>query len=269
MPSATPTPLSVTQARLEVLQPKVNGRYPRGKPIQVTVRLVGEDVGNVYASLTWNDHPDPLPVPLTAHDPELLTGQTPTLDAIGVYTLAVRQVRDLGRGVIFQDEVHVPFTVEPGGPPWGWILIVGVLIVSGAAGGVWWRRQNQPLVEGTLRLVQGPEAEKTGRAWDLGQLGRGSATVGRAAGCDVVLAHDLDAPSHAAIIRARHDADRHVQPTLTDVSGDGAVLINGQPAGKDRQLKDGDLIHVGGYLLRYENLSLRVRTQAWRPKRKT
>jgi len=125
------------------------------------------------------------------------------------------------------------------------------------------------LVEGTLRLVQGPEVEKAGRAWDLGQLGRGSVTLGRAAGCDVVLAHDLDTSPQAAVIHARRDANGRVQPTLADVSGDDAVLINGQPARKDRQLNDGDLIHIGSCILRYENLSLRMKAQAWQPKRKT
>ncbi|MFQ6059158.1 MAG: VWA domain-containing protein [Anaerolineae bacterium] len=268
-PPATPTPLTVTRARLEVLEPQPNGRYPRGRPVRVAVRFVGGDVGDVHASLTWNGQPDPLPVPLVAYGAELLTGQTPTLDATGVYTLTIRQVDDVGRGVIFQDEAHVLFVVEPGGPPWGWILTVGALALSGGAGGLWWRHRNQPLVDGTLRLVQGPEGEKAGRVWDLSQPGRGVVALGRAAGCDVVLAHDLSLPPQAAVIRARRDTEGHVEPILTDLSGDGMVLVNGQAAGRDRRLNDGDLIQVGGYRLRYENLSLRVRAQVWRPRRKT
>ena len=268
VPSTTPTPLRVAQARLEVLEPGVNGRYPRGKPVQVVVRFAGGDVGNTSAYLTWEGRPEPVPVLLTADGSGLLIGQTPSLDAAGIYTLTVRQVSDLGRGVILQDEAQVPFIVEPTGLPWSWILTAGVLAISAGAGGLWWRHRNRPLVEGTLRLVQGPRLEKAGQSWELGQLGQGSVSLGRAAGCDVVLAHDLEVPFQVAIIRAQHDANGHVQPTLTDVSGDGVVLINGQPAGKDHKLNDGDLIRIGSYLLRYENLPLRVRTRAWQPKRK-
>lgn len=269
MPSATPTPLSVTKARLEVLEPKADGRYPRGKSVQVKVRPADGDVGKVYAFLTCNGQPDPIPVPLTANGSELLTGQTPILEATGAYTLSVRQVSDLGRGVIFQDEVHVRFIVKPTGLSWAWILTASVLLLSAGAGGFWWRQHNRPLVEGTLHLVQGPETEKAGRTWNLGQLGRGSVTLGRTVRSDVVLAHDLEVPPQAAVIHARYDANGCVQPILTDVSGDGAVLINNQPVGRGCQLNDGDLIRIGHYLLRYENLSLRVKTRAWQPKRKS
>ena len=269
VPSTTPTPLSVSRARLEVLEPQANGRYVKGKPVQVVVRFAGGDVRNTSAYLMREGRSEPVPVLLTAGGSGLLIGQTPSLDAAGIYTLTVRQVSDLGRGVILQDEAQVPFIVEPTGLPWSWILTAGVLAISAGAGGLWWRHRNRPLVEGTLRLVQGPRLEKAGQSWELGQLGRGSVSLGRAAGCDVVLAHDLEVPFQVAIIGAQHDANGHLQPTLPDVSGDEVVLINGQPAGKDHKLNDGDLIRIGSYLLRYENLPLRVRTRAWQPKRKT
>jgi len=276
-PTATPTPLTVTRARLEVLEPQANGRYSRGRPVQVVVRLAGRDKGEVHAFLRWSSQPDPLPVPLLADEDELLRGQTPTLDATGTYTLTIRQVDDVGRGVILQDEVCVPFTVESDGLPWGRILSAGILFLSGIAGVLRWRHCHQPLVDGTLRIVQDPRKEEAGRVWDLGRMNRGSVTLGRAAGCDIVLAHDPSLPPRAAIIQARRDADGHVEPILADLSDEGMVLINGQRAdpgvsatkSRSYRLRDGDLIQIGGYCLRYENLSLRVRDQVWRPRHGT
>lgn len=159
-----------------------------------------------------------------------------------------------------------------GGPPWGWILMGGLVALSAGAGGLWWRRRNQPLLEGSLRLVRGPEGEQVGRVWDLGHLGRGSATVGRGAGCSVILAHDPEIAPVVAVICAGRDPDDDPAPMLTDLpvtadgpgTGDGKVVVNGQPAKNGRRLNDGDLVQIGSYQLRYENLDLRVRAQAWR-----
>lgn len=275
-PTATPTSLTVNPASLAVAAPQPGGRYPAGAPIPVLVQPAGDDPALVEAFVAGPDVDGALAItatlPLTISQ-ENAAGQILPLETPGAYTLTVRQVVELGRGVRLQDEVVVPFSVErTAGLPWGWMALGGLLLAS-AGGGLAWLRSQQPTVEGALRLISGPGSQLTGQVWDLEALRRRSLSLGWAKRCDVVLARDPTLPAKAARIVAQRSDDGRIAPVLIDLCSSSqqglgspsAVRVQGQPIGRRYPLHDQDVLQIGAYQLRYENLALRRQAQAWQP----
>jgi uncharacterized protein YbdZ (MbtH family) len=264
-PVPTMTPLAVTPARLEVLTPQANGRYRTDKPISVAVRYAGREE-DIHATLTGPKQVDASVVTLVPQGIGHLEGQIPAMGTAGVYTLTVHYASEVGRGVLVQDQVQVVFSVERNRSrsPWAWLG--GLLMLGAGFAGLQWQRRNQPRLEGSLRLMQGPEEERLGQVWDLGPLKRERVVLGGAANCDIVLARDPAVPPQAAVIQARRDVDGHQVPLLTNLSDNGTAQVNGQVVIKDRRLADRDILQIGSYHLQYENLSLRLQALAWQPR---
>ena len=126
-------------------------------------------------------------------------------------------------------------------------------------------RRRQPAVEGKLRLVHAPDGETAGRTWDLGESRSATVTLGNGRDCPVALTGDPTLLPKMALIRAERGADGQIIPWLIDLSGTGAAQVKGKPHSSRQALADGDVIQLGAYQLRYENLSLHRNAQAWRP----
>lgn len=151
-------------------------------------------------------------------------------------------------------------------PPWGWVALAGAMIVVAGGGlGVVSSRRRQPAVEGKLRLVHAPDGETAGRTWDLGEFRSAAVTLGSGRDCPVALTGDPTLLPKMALIRAERSADGPVTPWLIDLSGAGAAQVKGKPRSTRQTLADGDVIELGAYQLRYENLSLHRQAQTWRP----
>jgi hypothetical protein len=162
----------------------------------------------------------------------------------------------------------LPPSPEPVGvkPPWGWLALAGatILVAGGGLGAISSRRR-QPAVEGKLRLVHAPAGEPSGRAWDLGESGKATVALGGSRDCPIALTGDPTLLPKMALIRAERGADGQIIPWLIDLSGTGAAQVKGKPRTTRQTLADGDVIELGAYQLRYENLSLHRNAQAWRP----
>lgn len=147
-----------------------------------------------------------------------------------------------------------------------WPLILGglgLVILAGIGSWAWWSSR-QPRVQGTLRLIQAPPGEPAGRSWNLGTLNKTAISIGSQPRSDVVLAHDSQLMPRTALIRARVKDGREDAPLLIDLAGAGHARVQGQLVGKQYSLHDGDLLQVGAYVLRYENLALRRGARTWK-----
>ena len=269
LPTATPTPtptaLAVINSKLAVVEPQAGKRYPRGRSVEVVIELPASDTADVRAFLAGESQPASLPVSLTSDGAGFLRGQTPPLESSGWYTLTVHRASDVGRGVILQDEAHVTFQVKPHWNRFWGALIIVLLALGTGLGCLWRHRRNQPLVEGALRLIQGPEGEETGWVWHLGQWARKTITIGSSTGCDIVLSRDPRIAARAALIRIEQDDDGHARVVLDSLGEAGSVHVNGRAIHRLQQIHDGDVVQVGAYRLQYENLRLRMQDLTWQP----
>jgi len=267
LPTATPTPtaIAVISSKLAVIEPQADRRYPPGRSVEVVIELPAGDTADVRAFLEGGSQPGSLPVSLTSDGAGFLRGQTPPLESSGWYTLTVRRTSDVGRAVILQDEAHVTFQVKPHWNRFWWALIIILLALGAGLGYLWRHRRNRPLVEGTLRLIRGPEGEETGRVWHLGQWARETIAIGSSTGCDIVLSRDPQIAARAALIRVEQDDDGHARVVLDSLGEAGSVLVNGRPIQRPLQIHDGDAVQVGAYRLQYENLRLRMQDLTWQP----
>jgi hypothetical protein len=248
-----------------VVEPQSDGRYIAGRSVPVVLESAGSDLVDIDISLMGQEEPTPVAISLTEGEEETWSGQTPPLKVSGLYTLTIRRTSDVGRGVLLRDEASVTFRVEPRKSRSLWALLAGLLALGLFAGGLWWRSRSRPVVEGVLRLVQGPDAEQSGRTWDLGQWRSKSVSVGSSTGCDIVLANDPEVAPQTAVIQAELDAQGHVKPVLSVLNGGILVRVNGQPIPQVHRLGDGDTVQIGSYDLCYENLELRWQSLAWQP----
>ena len=153
----------------------------------------------------------------------------------------------------------------PGRAPWGWIAFAGAAVVTAGGLGAAARRRRQPALEGKLRTLRTPEGERAGKAWDLGEQRRPTAGLGRGADQTVMLPGDPTLLPKTALIRTDRDSDGKIAPLLVDLSGAGMVQVKGRPRADRYTLADGDVIEIGAYQLRYENVNLRRQAQPWRP----
>ena len=276
-PSPTPTamPRAVYAGELhpptalEILQPQRGDHYTIGESVPVAVRCSG-CAGGIETGLVLANGTGEISLALRSTDQSHWEGKTPHLDGAGTYTVTARP-RGTGQAEIV---VAVPFEVLAPGLPWIRLLIGGVVILSGGSGWLWWRRRNRALLDGMLRLIQAPQGRATGKRWDLSRLGKSTVTLGWDSRCDVVLnavptppgvgsptrgangglGIEGDIVGQMAQIRAIRSDDRGSQLSFIDLIRDGSVLVNDQPPGRGHYLAHGDVIQIGGYKLRYENV---------------
>ncbi len=248
--TATPSPTPTAVPNPEILQPETGHLYGVGETVPVIVRCAGCVMG-IEAKLIPPDDNQDITLTLNPTDPARWQGETTPLDVTGWYTIAVRPA-----GVIERPEnvTVVTFQVEATGFPWAWLLIGGLAILSGGAGLLWHTRHNEPRLDGTLRVIRAPGGHAGGERWDLSQRGKSAIILGRDVACDLTLSGDPDIPSRAAQLQAIHVDGQVARPHLIDLAKDGRVLVNGRQAGRQHRLTHGDVIQIGGYSLRYENV---------------
>jgi hypothetical protein len=140
-----------------------------------------------------------------------------------------------------------------------WVLLpVAVLAVGG--GGWLWLQYHQPklFLTGTLRPLAG-EASYPARL-DLDSLDRWEITLGAIPPADIHLPHTPDQLTPSARLTARLDADDQIGVVLTPLPGEAsaaAAKVNNMAVSQEWFLRDGDVITLGGYRFKYENLRQR------------
>jgi hypothetical protein len=159
-----------------------------------------------------------------------------------------------------------PAASRSGGLPRWW---VGLPLVALGGGGGWlwfhWRRM-APLLEGTLRRLTAPSGQTMPARLDLSALGRREISLGPGPNAGLCLAHVAGDPTPAARLVARRRPDGQPGVVLAlRAEGDlaGKAQVNGLPLAGEWLLRDGDVIALGAWRLRYENL--RRRAPAHRP----
>lgn len=161
------------------------------------------------------------------------------------------------------DPTATPVPVPP--PPGrglSWPVWLGLPLLGGvAAGGGWvWlrRRRLLPLLEGSLRRLAGPAGRAVPPVLDLDSLRRREIRIGPAPQADLVLASLPDAPAPPVRLEARREPDGQTATILlVDGDSDQAVRVNGLPVSVECSLRDGDVLELGSYRFRYENLRRR------------
>ena len=97
-----------------------------------------------------------------------------------------------------------------------------------------------PTGTGQARLwLIDPQGERVDTIFDLGE----TTTIGRRAGCDIVLPDNAVSRQHA---RIRREGDRY---SIADLGSTNGTLLNGEPLIKEEPLQDRDEICVGTYKL--------------------
>ncbi|MCB0011854.1 MAG: hypothetical protein KDE34_08135, partial [Anaerolineales bacterium] len=143
----------------------------------------------------------------------------------------------------------------------GWVLLP-VLALSALGSGLWLHhRAAGPILSGTLRLVAAPAAAAPPppTRLDLDQQRQRQLRIGPEAGADLRLSSPPLASTPSVTLQARRGPAAEVETVLLVGSGSAqnAVSINEQPVTTERRLADGDLITLGAYRFKYENLRQR------------
>lgn len=140
-----------------------------------------------------------------------------------------------------------------------WVLLPSAVLAVG--GGSWlWLQFHQPklFLTGTLRPLVG-EASYPARL-DLDSLDRREITLGAIPPADIHLPHMSDQLTPSARLTARLDADDQIGVVLTPLPGEAsaaAAKVNNMAVSQEWFLRDGDVITLGGYRFKYENLRQR------------
>jgi hypothetical protein len=192
--------------------------------------------------------PSPSLPPATATEPS--RPATPTATAAAVALLTRPATPGLPAAAVSR----------PGG--WGpalcWGGVLPLLALAGA-GGWWWvkRRQRRPLLSGALRVIASPSpaGPVLPPRLDLDQLNRGEVRLGSGSEAGLPLAPGC--PPAAASLIARPGPAGETAVMLHKLAG--SVLVNNLPVSLERALHDGDVIELGGYRFKYENLRQRKR----------
>jgi len=184
----------------------------------------------------------------------------------GHYRLHLLGEARLANGLTIQDEVFLPLTVRPG--RWGgWWIGLPLIMLAAGGGWLWFRwRQTTPLLEGTLRRLAAPPGPAVPARLDLDALRRKTVRLGPDPQAELCLPSSPNMPTpHARLVVQREAGNQPAVILVVETAGDetGQVLVNALPVTGERPLRDGDLIQLGAYRFRYENL--RQRGPAHRP----
>jgi hypothetical protein len=276
---------------LEVLSPHPEASLEPAAPVAVEVhvwngdRVPGGEPVTARATLTASLQPSDagaLAVPLAGADGRFL-GHVTAPDSPGPCTLTVRLRGQTPEGLPFEDVARVPLEVvapedsgsgtysPPGarrrGP--GWILplagLVGLATLGGIGGLLIRRHRGRVTLDGSLRVLAAPPGQPTGAMLDLPVAP--SAVLGGTGGNAVRLSGDVPRARLRAGRTPEGDAETWIAPPAGE-DGTG-VLLNERPLEAARRLRDGDVVTLGAYRLRYESLSqASARRARHRPGRK-
>lgn len=171
--------------------------------------------------------------------------------------------------------VRVTFTPQPpasvSSPPpslsnWLWGVGLPLFGLLAGGGGWWWlkHRTPHPLLTGALRLVAAPVSPGIvmPAQLDLDQLNRRDIEVGPGSQATLRLAPSTpDSPHPTVRLNACLEPDHEpgVLLTVMEPAGAGLVQVNHLPLNREWRLRDGDVITLGAYKFKYENLRQRGR----------
>ena len=276
--------------RLEITSPPMGASLQPAAPVNVKARirtnqrvLEAEEI-TAQATLTASlhaAHAGLLAVPLTKTDSHF-AGRFTAPDSPGPITLTVRLHGQTPEGIPFADLVHVRLEVaapaapaagaqQPGAARHrpGWILPLAGLIVLAGAGGVGGslvlKRRNQAKLDGSLRVLDAPAGQPAGAVLDLPATS--SVVLGGTGRKAIRLSEEVP----QVVLRAGRTSEGDVETWVTPPAGQdgGPVMLNEQPLERPRRLRDGDVLEVGSYRLRYESLrQASARHARRRPRRK-
>jgi len=216
--------------------------------------------------------------------------ETPAPRAAGDYALTLYLAGRTPEGLAFADALSVPFrvllppatataalqpkTVVPAtplpSPPLepsphrhlgSWVLALGLATALGLIGaGCWAVRRRAPRLEGRLRVLASPAGQPAGHVLDLPSHRR-HAVLG---GDELPLPGSGAGARPRAALRADRDEEGRVEillmPLPAGPGGQGeAVAVNDLALYRPHVLQDGDLVVVGEWRLRYENLEQAAR----------
>ena len=170
--------------------------------------------------------------------------------------------------------ISPPIPLSPAGPAteevtgsgggrsglWVGLLVVGLAL---GGGGIWlYRRRRAPLLEGTLRRLAAPVGSAIPDRLDLDALNRREVRLGPDPDADLYLPGTSDVPTPPVRLIAQRGGGGRTGILLTlepTRKRDGQARINHLPVTDEWPLRDGDLITLGAYRFRYENLRRRSR----------
>jgi hypothetical protein len=132
-------------------------------------------------------------------------------------------------------------------------------------GGGWlWRRRRQagPLLTGVLRQVVAPglSGATSSIRLDLDNLGRREISLGPTPTADLYLPHTPNQPTPSVRLIAHLEADDQPGVSLAPEpapANSAPVQVNNMPVSHVWSLRDGDVITLGAYRFKYENLRQR------------
>lgn len=145
-----------------------------------------------------------------------------------------------------------------------WCFLVPMVSVGLAGGGWLWLKkyQTRPLLTGVLRLIVAPDltGPTVPTRLDLDQLNCRELRLGPTVKAEVRLPHASAGqltPTVKLIARQEVDNEVSVVVTVTEGTLNGAIQVNNGPVRGEQRLRDGDVIAIGGYRFKYENLRQR------------
>lgn len=138
--------------------------------------------------------------------------------------------------------------------PWPLLLIglVGLIALASLGGAGWLlvRRRGGPRLGGRLRVLAAPSVQETAGVIDL--PAQPSVTVG-AAGKRSIPLPGADASVNLRAARSSEgDVETWIAPLAEE--SNGMIELNDSPLAATKRLRDGDLVTLGPYRLRYEDL---------------
>lgn len=250
--------------RLAVSSPTVGTTWEAGQPITASASL--EVGGRASGALI----PDDITVsallnglggeekvlPLARGGDGVFSGTIAGTLPPGGYTLTVHLAGQTREGLPFEDKRQVVFSVlAPPRRKTMWALAVGGVSVLLAAG-VGWKvlsRRRRPVVEGTLVVLAAPVGQESKRI-ELDTWRKPLLWLGQGSQCEIRLAGAPDLLDRHAVIRVQPQPDGQIGVETAPSAEAGKLDINGREVRSGHILKDGDIITLAQYKLRYENL---------------
>lgn len=280
--------VAIRQPNGRILQPGQAGVQQAGQDREEIWAIAEPQPGQWQIELSgqgqvtiWKDfYPAPTPTPTATLTPTSTPPPTFTTTPSPSPTVSPTPFPTLTSTPTPTATVPPPPSPPPSPLPW-WIG--GPLLALGLGGSGWaWRRwqQTRPRLSGTLHRLGGPDdrpvaikgnepfgsgrrgqptAAWTGDRLDLDRLNRTAIELASQTGAGLTLPHRPDQPTPTVRLVARREPDGSTSVNLTPppTGGPSAPRVNDLPVTYERPLQDGDLITLGAYRFKYENLRQR------------
>ena len=277
--------------RLEMVSPRAGTLVEPGAELAVSVRIwsdrrvLGEKEISALETLTASLHTsggETRAISLAGAG-EHFAGRATVPSIPGPLTLSVRLRGQTDEGLPFEDVAHVRLDVaappvaapethpRPAAAPHGsgWLLSLAglaALAVAGGAGGLLARwRKNRTTLDGSLRVLSAPSDQSPGAVFDLPAAPR--AVIGGTGKRAIQLPGEVPPVTLHATRTPEGEAETWIAPPSRSRSSE--VTLNEHPLETPRRMRDGDVLALGDYRLRFESLhQASIQRARHRPRRK-